>query len=125
MTEEYSLQGNNNQLISSENSLEQTYSKDQVLSMFKIYTELAYTVGWARGLGIDLHEPSLKALDMLLALKEKTDTLPTELKQTVPGLFNDLESIIARCRQMAPPKLDEDVVYSYAGKPFLIISKDK
>ena len=70
------------------------YSKEQILKMFEIYTDVAYRVGIAIGLGSELRDPSIEAAKTLRELKEKADSLPIEIRQNFPKVFNELEYLL-------------------------------
>ena len=74
------------------------YSENEVIQILKDYTEVIEAIMWARGLGVDKHDPSLHVLERLKDVKEKADKLPLELRVVFVGHFKELERQIKFCQ---------------------------
>jgi hypothetical protein len=89
------------------------YSRQQILNMFEIYTDIAMRVGVAIGLGSDVDDPSLDTPRVLKELKAKADSLPPEIRENFPKIFDELDYL---CKMHGKGPFD-GCHFSYPFKP--------
>jgi len=73
------------------------YNQKQIKYILEKYGKLAHTIGMAEGIGSNIDDPSLGALEKLLEIKKEISTLPSEIKKLFPEYFNKLDEQINYC----------------------------
>jgi hypothetical protein len=71
--------------------------KEQILTMFAVYSEVVYFAGIVTGFGSELDAPEYGMLEKLLDIKKKADRLPSQLRDMFPEPFQQIESAINYC----------------------------